>query len=1009
MASKAAPAAVQTSRGGPNAAFNDKRAPQGKPMEVRMSNMVAAKAISDAVRTSLGPRGMDKMIQTAKGEVIITNDGATILKSIQALHPAAKMLVDLSAAQDVEAGDGTTSVVVIAGSLLGAAEKMLQKGIHPTIVAESFLKASAKAVEYLIEISTPVDLSDKGSLLRAASTSLNSKIVSQYSSILAPIAVSAVTRLVTPDSSSVDLRDIRVVKKVGGTIEDTELVDGVVLNQNVIVSAGGPTRIEKAKIAIIQFQLSAPKPDMDNTVVINDYRQMDKVIKEGRQYLLNICKKIKKANCNVVLIQKSILRDAVDDTSLSFLKRLNIMAIKDVERDEIQFLAKSLGCRPIADIEAFTEDKLGYADLVEEASHSGVKVVKITGVKYPGRTVSILAMGANNLVVEECERSLHDALCVVRCLVKKRALLGGGGAPEIHVSRMLSQYGHLLKGMEAYCFQAYADALEVIPTTLAENAGLNPIQILTELRNRHALGDRNAGINVRTGLISNILEEDVVQPLLVSTSAIELATETLRLKGAETGHSLLAKKRDALTTRFRAILKKVDEAKRKMGRVMQLASFSMAEVTYTTGDISYLVQEQAKLATFRVKATQENVSGVLLPAFEVDRTPGSDFNLTGLGRGGQQVQRAKEVYAKALETLVELASLQTAFTILDEVIRATNRRVNAIEHVIIPRLDNTIKYIISELDEMDREEFFRLKKVQGKKKRDAAIAAQKKKAITSAERAAKKATKEPSTAEAMQEAKESAKEEPPRDSGEKQLEGTTLCQGQGKGVTDSDATLEPSTGAVTVAKVAISGIETEKVDNDAASALENSRQQANEERVEGIAGQEAHTEVPASSEEQIEVFGGPDGEHTELQAEDLVGSTDGEQTGSQPMAEEPSEDVSSPIEEQTEIRATEAKQGEDVTRGPEEEETKVQTADEGANVAKSIEEQSVQAPAADKEVIKVDTNREDSVGEGRPVAGDANEEASGEESDEGEEEPQSVLPDEPTVDLLNTKDDDVIF
>ncbi|KAF8843584.1 hypothetical protein BDN67DRAFT_1008772 [Paxillus ammoniavirescens] len=202
----------------------------------------------------------------------------------------------------------------------------------------------------------------------------------------------------------------------------------------------------------------------------------------------------------------------------------------------------------------------------------------------------------------------------------------------------------------------------------------------------------------------------------VFATRMALTNMKLRLKGAETGHSLLAKKRDALATRFRAILKKVDEAKRKMGRVMQLASFSMAEVTYATGDISYLVQEQAKLATFRVKATQENVSGVLLPAFEADRVSGSDFNLTGLGRGGQQVLRAKEVYAKALETLVELASLQTAFTILDEVIRATNRRVNAIEHVIIPRLDNTIKYIISELDEMDREEFFR--QVVGKKKRE---------------------------------------------------------------------------------------------------------------------------------------------------------------------------------------------------------------------------------------------------------------------------------------------------
>ncbi|KAJ3521675.1 hypothetical protein NM688_g8985 [Phlebia brevispora] len=207
-----------------------------------------------------------------------------------------------------------------------------------------------------------------------------------------------------------------------------------------------------------------------------------------------------------------------------------------------------------------------------------------------------------------------------------------------------------------------------------------------------------------------------------------LTNTKLRLKGAQTGHSLLAKKRDALTTRFRAILRKVDEAKRKMGRVMQLASFSLAEVTYATGDISYLVQEQAKSASFKVKAKQENVSGVVLPAFEVDRVPGTDFNLTGLGRGGQQVLRSKEVYAKAVETLVELASLQTAFMILDEVIRATNRRVNAIEHVVIPRLENTIRYIVSELDEMDREEFFRLKKVQGKKKRDAEAADRLKKA-----------------------------------------------------------------------------------------------------------------------------------------------------------------------------------------------------------------------------------------------------------------------------------------
>jgi T-complex protein 1 subunit delta len=524
-----------------------------KPDEVRRSNLAAAKAVSDAIRTSLGPKGMDKMIQTSNGEVVITNDGATILKHMAVMHPAARMLVELSQAQDVEAGDGTTSVVVVAGSLLGAAEKMLNKGIHPTIIAESFQKAATKAVEFLTEISTPVELNDRESLLRAASTSLNSKIVSQYSSVLAPIAVDAVTRLVTPaaaktaktevkgsevtggsrssrvETDNVDLRDIRIVKKVGGTIDDTELVEGLVLGQNVISGSGGPTRMEKAKIAVCQFQLSSPKPDMDNQIVVNDYRQMDKILKEERQYLLNMCKKIKKTGCNVLLIQKSILRDAVNELALHFLAKLKILVVKDVERDEVDFVAKTLGAKPIADIEAFTEDKLASADLVDEVQQSGARVVKITGIKNMGKTVSILCTGANSLVLEESERSLHDALCVVRCLVKKKALIAGGGAPEVHVSRLLSQYSQTLKGMEAYCFQAYAEALEVIPTTLAENAGLNPISIVTELRNRHALGERTAGINVRKGQITNILEENVLQPLLVNTSAIELATETVSL------------------------------------------------------------------------------------------------------------------------------------------------------------------------------------------------------------------------------------------------------------------------------------------------------------------------------------------------------------------------------------------------------------------------------------------------------------------------------------------------
>ncbi len=285
------------------------------------------------------------MIMTGKGETIITNDGNTMLKDMAVMHPAAKMLVDLSAAQDVEAGDGTTSVVVIAGSLLGAADRLLAKGIHPTVISESFQRAAAAAVETLEKMSHPIQLSDRATLLQAASTSLSSKIVSQHSNLLGPMAVDAVLKTIDQKTAdNVDLKNIRIVKKVGGTIEDSEMIDGLVLNQPVVKSGGGPARMEKARIALIQFQLSPPKPDMENQIVVNDYRQMDKILKEERTYLLNMVKKIKKAKCNVLLIQKSILRDAVNDLSLHFLAKLNILCVKDIERDEVEFICKVCYC-----------------------------------------------------------------------------------------------------------------------------------------------------------------------------------------------------------------------------------------------------------------------------------------------------------------------------------------------------------------------------------------------------------------------------------------------------------------------------------------------------------------------------------------------------------------------------------------------------------------------------------------------------------------------------------------
>jgi T-complex protein 1 subunit delta len=499
-----------------------------KPTQIRFSNITAAKAVADAIRTSLGPRGMDKMIQSSGGEVTITNDGATILKQMQVLHPAAKMLVELSKAQDVEAGDGTTTVVILAGSLLDAAQKLLIKGIHPTTISESFQRAAHKSIEILETMSMPVQLTDRESLLQSATTSLNSKVVSQYSSILSPTCVDAVLKVIDPAKDhTVDLRDIKIIQKLGGTLEDTELIDGLVFNQKS-AGFGAPNKIEKAKIGLIQFCISPPKTDMDNQVIVSDYSQMDRVLRDERQYILNIVKQVKKAGCNVLLIQKSILRDAVSDLALHFLGKMKIMVVKDVEREDIEFICKTLGCKPIASLDHFQPEMLGSAEFVEEVEAGDSKIVKVTGIQNAGKTVTILVRGSNKLILEEAERSIHDALCVIRCLVKKRALIAGGGAPEIEVAVRLLEYSQTLTGMEQYCFRAFADALNVIPFTLAENAGLNPIATVTELRNRHAQGDKTYGINVRKGAITNILDENVIQPLLVSTSAVHLAAETVR-------------------------------------------------------------------------------------------------------------------------------------------------------------------------------------------------------------------------------------------------------------------------------------------------------------------------------------------------------------------------------------------------------------------------------------------------------------------------------------------------
>ena len=493
-----------------------------------MSNIIAAKAVADTIRTSLGPRGMDKMIQKGPGEVVITNDGATILSQMQVFHPTAQMLVQLSKSQDIEAGDGTTGICVIAGALLNACAELLSKGIHATLIAEAFKIASFKATEILTNMAIPVDLNDRESLLDAVNTCLSSKVVHNNADVLSPISVDAVLAVIDPDTATnCDLSDVKIVKQVGGTMEDSELVHGLVLERGAKHTAGGPTKMKDAKIALIQFCLSAPKTDMENNVVVSDYAAMDRILREERKYLLNLCKKIKKTGCNVLLIQKSILRDAYNDLSLHFLSKLDIMVVTDIERTEVDFISRTLNLQPVAHIDSLTAEKLGRCSECNEITIGGStsRVVKMTGIENMGRTVTILMRGSNKLILEEADRSVHDALCVVRSLVKKRYMIAGGGAPEADCALELNNWSKTLTGTKSYCVRAVAEALEIIPYTLAENAGISPIRMVTELRARHEAGDKYSGINVKNGTISNMFDLKVVQPLLVNTSEIGLSCE----------------------------------------------------------------------------------------------------------------------------------------------------------------------------------------------------------------------------------------------------------------------------------------------------------------------------------------------------------------------------------------------------------------------------------------------------------------------------------------------------
>ena len=506
---------------------------QEHPTDVRMSCILAAKSVADAVRSSLGPRGMDKLIQLKDGTVIITNDGATILKHMGAAHPAAKLMVSMSQAQDVAAGDGTTSVVIFAGAFLAACKTLLERKLHPSLISDALKIVADESLRIIGDMKIPFKSQteftkeEREILVNSAATSLSSKLAAQWSDVLAPLAVDSVLRVV--DNGNVDLADIRIVQKVGGVLEDSELIDGIVFEHRLLRGASAPRTIKDAKIAMIQFQLSPPKTDMDAQVILTDYDQMDRVQREQRKYILHLVQAISKTGANVVLLQKSILRDAISDLALTFLQKKGILVVKDIERTDVDFVCRTLGCKPIASVEGLAADKLGFAGCVEEKQTPGGAIVKITGLKTHSKTISVLLRGSNELIIGEAERSLHDALCVIRSLVYERALLPGGGAAEVELAVKLAQVADKMGGELGHCVRVFADSLDIVPYTLAENAGLHPLEVVTALRDAHAKGEKNFGVSVVAAGPADMVKEDVLQPFLVTKSAVSFAVETVRM------------------------------------------------------------------------------------------------------------------------------------------------------------------------------------------------------------------------------------------------------------------------------------------------------------------------------------------------------------------------------------------------------------------------------------------------------------------------------------------------
>jgi thermosome len=488
--------------------------------EAQRNNIAAAVIIAEALKSSLGPKGMDKMLVDSFGDVTITSDGRTILDEMDVQHPAAKMMVEVAKAQDQEVGDGTTSAVVIAGELLKRARELMDKQVHPTVIIDGYRRAEEVALKKLEEIAIEVDPRDREYLYKVAMTSMASKLVSANKEHLAEIVVDAVLHVArrVGDRYKVDLDDIMVEKKPGESLMDTRLIEGIAVDKEVI-HPRMPKRVEDAKIALIRKAFEVKKTEFDAKLHIETPEQMEAFIREEENLLREMVERLKEVGANVLFCQKGI-----DDVAAHFLARNGILAVKQVKSSDMEKLAKATKAKIVTNLEDLTPEDLGSAALVEERKIGEDKIVFIEGCRNP-KAVAVFIRGGSERIVDEAERSIHDALSVVKDVIEEPKIVAGGGAPEVEIARAVREAAVGLPGREQMAFKRFAEAFESIPATLAENAGLDPIDILSEIKAMHEKGEIWMGVNVLEGCIGNMEELEVYEPLSVKKQIVKSATE----------------------------------------------------------------------------------------------------------------------------------------------------------------------------------------------------------------------------------------------------------------------------------------------------------------------------------------------------------------------------------------------------------------------------------------------------------------------------------------------------